>query len=324
MKPIHSMSRLTALFICILFFAQGCQNESRRKIFYINSYHDGYPSSDDIREGILETLNDEAVILEVFYMDTKRNPDPDMVAIKVREALEIIERFNPDLILASDDNAVDKLVVPHLQDLGHPIVFCGVNWSTDKYELKDNVTGMLEVLPLRECIQTIQRMNPDISSISVLSENSQSERNNRELLDTLYRNLGLEVEYRLVDDFAQWKAAFIELGASTDLIYMPTNGAIKNWDSEEARAFVEGNLNVPTITCDDFMMEYCVFGLTKVAREQGEWAAQTALDILNGQSPSEIPFAHNHRFNTCLNKKLGKLISFNLHEETKENVIVLE
>jgi ABC-type uncharacterized transport system substrate-binding protein len=156
----------------------------------------------------------------------------------------------------------------------------------------------------------------------VLSENSQSERNNRELLDTLYRNLGMEAEYRLVDDFDQWKSAFKELVVSSDLIYLPTNGAIRNWNRKEAIFFVEQNLKVPTITCDDFMMDYCVFGLTKDAKEQGEWAAQTALEILDGKSPSDIPYARNSRFNAFLNRKLAKAIGFNLLEEPEENFTV--
>jgi len=318
------MARLLALIAGILLFAPGCQNESQKKIFYINSYHDGYSSSDDIRDGVLETLKDQAVTLEVFYMDTKRNPEPELVAERVREALEKIDRFAPDLILVSDDNAVDKLVVPHLQDRGLPIVFCGVNWSAAKYGLRENVTGMLEVLPLRECIQAIQKLNPEVRRISVLSENSQSERNNRELLDTLYRNLGMEVGYRLVDDFDQWKSAFKELVAFSDLIYMPTNGAIRNWNRKEAIFFVEKNLKVPTITCDDFMMDYCVFGLTKDAKEQGEWAAQTALEILDGKSPSDIPYARNSRFNAFLNRKLAEIIGFNLLEEPEEKFRIWE
>jgi len=72
------------------------------------------------------------------------------------------------------------------------------------------------------------------------------------------------------------------------------------------------------------MMDYCVFGLTKDAREQGEWAAQTALEILDGKPPSDIPYTENRRFNTYLNRKLANAMGFNLIEEPKENFIVLE
>jgi hypothetical protein len=30
------------------------------------------------------------------------------------------------------------------------------------------------------------------------------------------------------------------------------------------------NIKIPIVTCDDFMMPFAVFGLTKVAKEQGD------------------------------------------------------
>lgn len=309
------ISKLNVIFFLSLLSLSSCGDHSTKRIFYINSYHDGYPSSDDIREGITEVLEGKDLKLEIFYLDSKQNPEEEMLCAKVNEALERIDKAEPDLIIASDDNAVGLLVSPHLQDRGIPIVFCGVNWSAEQYALGEQVTGMLEVMPLRETIQTIKNLNPDIKRIAVLSENSRSEQNNTRLLDTLYSNLGMKVEYHLVEDFEAWKEAFKKVSISTDLIYMPTNGAIANWDRQVAMAFVEDNLNVPTITCDDFMMDYCVFGLTKVATEQGRWAAETALRILNGTLPSEIPVTRNSQFQAYLNERLARVMGFNLLEE---------
>lgn len=135
------------------------------------------------------------------------------------------------------------------------------------------------------------------------------------LLDTLYKNLGLEVKYSLADNFDTWKQYFLEANKNADLIYMPTNGAIKNWDKAEAEKFVDENLKIPAVTCDDFMMPYAVFGLTKVAKEQGEWAAKTALEILSGKKPNEIPYAKNVQTRALLNTKLAKKIDFKISEE---------
>jgi hypothetical protein len=82
------------------------------------------------------------------------------------------------------------------------------------------------------------------------------------------------VEYRLVDAFEQWKATIPEIFPATDIIYLPTNGAIRHWDREEA----------------------------------------IALDILRGMPPSSIPYTRNSRFRTFLNRKLAGRIGFDLHE----------
>ncbi len=324
MKTPHLINNLLTISLFSFLVYSSCTSVEKQKILFINSYHDGYPSSDDITAGILEILEGKDVNLEIFYLDSKRYPENEKLGVEVEKAVKKMEEWPPDLVIASDDNAVGLVVKPYLDNAEIPVVFCGVNWSADRYELGGNVTGMLEVLPLRECIQTITNLNPDIRRIAVLSENSQSERNNMELLDTLYSNMNLVVEYRLVDDFEQWKQAFKELSVSSDLIYMPTNGAIRNWDREEAMALVKENIHVPTITCDDFMMDYCVFGLTKVAKEQGVWAATTALDILNGTPPSDIPYTKNSQWRAYLNQGLADVLGFSLSEEPEGAFTILE
>lgn len=309
------LKALPVITIAGIIILTSCSPEEKDKILYINSYHDGYPSSDDISEGIHEILDEKNVELQIFYMDSKRNPGKEDLALKVKEALALIDDFSPDLVIASDDNAAGLIVSPYLNNGEIPVVFCGVNWSADQYGFGGNVTGMLEVYPLRECIQTIKEMNTEIRRMAILSENTQSEKNNTELLDTLYLNMGMEPEYHMVDDFNQWKEAFKELSSSSDLIYMPTNGAIRDWNREEAISFIEKNLKVPVITCDDFMMDYCVFGLTKEAKEQGEWSAETALRILGGTDPASIPYTRCSRWHAYLNQKLASIIDFKLKDE---------
>jgi ABC-type uncharacterized transport system substrate-binding protein len=67
---------------------------------------------------------------------------------------------------------------------------------------------------------------------------------------------------------------------------------------------------VPVFTCDDFMMVYAVFGLTKIAKEQGEWAARTALQILDGQSPAQIPVTRNTQTAAWINPLLAESAGF--------------
>jgi ABC-type uncharacterized transport system substrate-binding protein len=254
----------------------------------------------------------ESIQLESFFLDSKRNPSPETIKQNVEFALEQIEHFNPDLIIASDDDAVKYLVVPHFKGREIPVVFCGVNWSAKQYGLPaQNVTGMLEVLPLRENLAQIKKFNPEAVKMLILSENSTSEQNNKVLLDTLFRSAGFEPEYHLVNEFSEWKTAFIAANRNFDLIYLPTNGSIKNWDKAEAIEIVSQNITVPVITCDDFMMPYCVFGMTKVASEQGQWAAKTALEVLNGKSIVEIPLSRNIKSKVFRNQKLAAKIGFN-------------
>lgn len=303
------------IFLVILLLFSACQKPPKR-VFYVNSYHQGYPPSDEVFAAIRQVFDSvQGIQLESFFLDSKRNPSPENISEKMTLALEQIQKFKPDLIIASDDDAVKYLVVPHLKGKEIPVVFCGVNWSAAQYGLPaPNVTGMLEVLPLKENLQQIKLFNPEARKMLILSENSTSEQNNKVLLDTLFRSEGFEPEYTLVNEFAEWKTAFIAANQTFDLIYLPTNGSIKNWDKTEAVETVSQNIKVPIITCDDFMMPYCVFGMTKVAAEQGEWAAKSALKILEGKPIGEIPLTRNKKSTVWLNQKLAKKIGFKSNE----------
>jgi ABC-type uncharacterized transport system substrate-binding protein len=53
------------------------------------------------------------------------------------------------------------------------------------------------------------------------------------------------------------------------------------------------------------MMPYAMIGMAKSAEEQGIWAAQTALRILGGTSPSSIEITRNKKEDLMLNVKIA-------------------
>ena len=293
----------------------GCSNQ-QSLVFYINSYHEGYGSSDDITEGIQETLTEAGVNLEIFYMDTKRQNSPEYLEEITAQALQRINELKPAVIIASDDNAVKYVVAPHFKEGDIPVVFCGVNWSCDQYGLPTaNVTGMLEVLPLDTAFITLKAMYPDAQNLTILSEHSQSEQKNKEILDPLYKSYAFEPTYALVGNYSDWKTAYTRANQEADLIFFVTNGAIKNWNEADAMAHIQQTIKTPIFTADDFVMDYAVFGFTKVAKEQGVWASQAALTILAGTSPADIPVTKNQQAETYLNETLAEQLGVKIPNE---------
>jgi Gnt-I system high-affinity gluconate transporter/Gnt-II system L-idonate transporter len=281
------------------------------RVFYLNSYHQGYASSDDAMAAIREILGREGVALQVEFMDAKHHPADAELRHRADEVMASLRRFRPNLLIASDDDAVKYVLAPYYRDGPIPAVFCGVNWSAKQYGLPTaNVTGMLEVVPIEETLRQIQQVRPSTRRLCVLSENSTSERSNRELLDPKYKALGLDPQYVLVDNFEEWKRAFVAAQRASDVVYLPTNGGIGGWDAAAATEWVRSNIRKPVVTCDDFMMPYAVFGLTKVAREQGEWAAHAALAILHGKRPADIPMVPNQQTRCFQNPTLADRIGF--------------
>ena len=133
---------LLALFLIGL-HSCGLQEIEKKKVVYVNSYHRGFPPSDQITEGVFEKLPADSFEIIAHFMDTKRNPSEEYIKKRAAEILDSINNENPDLLIVSDDNAVKYLVVPNFQDNPMPIVFCGVNWTAEQYDLSHcNITGI--------------------------------------------------------------------------------------------------------------------------------------------------------------------------------------
>lgn len=116
-------------------------SKAKKKVLLVNSYHKGYFWTDGITDAILESFgaivdthgavdnSKSKVILNITYMDTKRNSSEEYkkkTAISVKER---IDSWQPDLVITTDDNAAKYLIVPYFKNTDLPFVFCGVNWD---------------------------------------------------------------------------------------------------------------------------------------------------------------------------------------------------
>ena len=246
-----------------------------------------------------------------FYMDTKRNNSVKYIENKAKTLFDSIVLLNPEILVVSDDNAVKYLVEPNLSQLAMPIVFCGVNWTDKNYHLPHNkVTGIIEILPVADAVHLLKVYYPSAKKLLVLNENTTTSRKEVEILDTLFQDLGLSATFKLVDNFQDWKTAFTDGNTEFDVIYFSTNAAIKHLNKNEAKEFIESNIKVPVFTCEDFMMPYAVFGITKIAEEHVIWAAATVKRILLGIRIEEIPVTKNKQSNKWFNPVMAEKIQF--------------
>lgn len=307
------LSVLTASSIIYLLILQACENPENIKprVFILNSYHPGYGSSDDIMQGIRENLDTARADFTIFYMDTKRKPAVEYDSI-AHLALQAIQQYDPDIILATDDNAVKYVIEPYFKGKEISVLFAGVNWSAEAYGLPTkNITGMLEVIPVGTALDTLLNYYPQSKNIAIISEKSNSAYKDTINLQPFFEKRNLESSYFFSADFQAWKEDFIQVNQNYDLVYFPTNGAIANWKDDEASQFVQDNISTMVFTCDDFMMPYAVFGLTKIAQEQGEWLASTTNKLLSGElTIAEVDMTRNHQSKLWLNNDLAKKISF--------------
>lgn len=277
-----------------------------RKILWVSSYHEGYEANDDIERGVRACLKDRAVQLQVVHMDTKRNDSEDFGAQAGLRAFAMVKEFSPDVVIASDDNAQKYLVVPYLLNTGIPIVFCGVNWDASIYGYPAiNVTGMVEV-DLIELFEHLQRYAKG-TRIGYLSGNVETERKVVDIYN--HRFFKGTMKSYLVTSMDEFKTAFLKAQEEVDMLYISNYTGIKDWDRIEAELFLSRHTRIPTGSHHGFMAPYVVFVVAKRMEEHGTYAATTALRILEGVSPAEIPLSENCQAELILNLRLARTAS---------------
>ncbi len=308
-----------AAIVCLqtLLFLSGC-GESPRRILYINSDHEGYAPSDEKMLAVQQAVAARPdIVLKIFFLDAQRQRDEKHLEARVREALETVEEFNPDVLIAADDDAVKHVIAPHFRKGRIPVVFCGVDWTCQQYGLPTaQVTGMLEVPPVRETVHALRDNVPSVRNCFVLSGNSVSDRKNARTLETLLRGEGLHSETILVKDFDEWKRHFDAANNTADAVFLPSMGGIDGWDDTKAYEFVFRTIRKPVFTCERSMMRFAVFGFTMVESEQGQWAVRTALEILSGKSPVDFSVAVNRETRGYINPVLAARIELEFKPET--------
>ena len=294
-----------ALVACIV-LGLALPAQAARRVLYVDSYHQGFPWSDGITEAVKSTLNGNDVTLRIHRMDTKRNGSETYkknAALKVRE---VIVEFRPDVVIASDDNASKYLIMPYYKDARLPFVFCGVNYSADAYGFPfSNVTGMVELPPAIKLIYSLKHFTR-IIKVGYLASDTLTERKDGSFTK---RDVREEFVESYVKTFSQWKSEFNRLQDEVDVLIVGNNGGIKGWDDDAARRFAEENTRIVTGCLLDWLAPCAFLGATRSATEQGAYAANTALKILNGTSPSSIPITGNVQANIIINMKIAKKLN---------------
>lgn len=275
-----------------------------KKILWVDSYHEGYEWSDGIERGIRGVLEGKGVELRIFRMDTKRKSSEEAKKVAGMAAKAEVNVFQPDLVIASDDNAQSHFVVPFLKNTSLPVVFCGVNWDASIYGYPcENITGMVEVDLVEETVRVVRPyMKGD--RVGYLSGTDETEKKIVEAYNR--RFFGGTMKVALVTTFAEFQEKFLEFQKEVDLIFLRNNASIQGWDAELAKAFLLEHTVIPTATSNEWMAPFVAVCMARLGEEQGEWAAQAALQILGGAKPSEIPIAENRKAKLIVNLKMAK------------------
>jgi ABC-type uncharacterized transport system substrate-binding protein len=289
----------SSLFLSMLVVPSTASSGANRCL-YVSSYHRGYAWSDGVEQGLRKVLTGHCEIRQID-MDTKRNKSAEFKQSAAAAVKREIESWKPDVVIVSDDNAAKYVVKEYYRDADTPFVFSGVNWTVKEYGFPySNVTGIIEVAPLEVMLNHAVKYSGGAKNAIYLGADTLTEKKNLDRVTSASNKLGIELRGILVSDASEWKSQY-QAAQEADFIVMGSYSGISGWDKVELAAFAVEHARKLTVTSHDWMMPFSTIGFTKIPQEHGEWAAHTAIEILKGKSPGEIPIVANRDWDLWLN-----------------------
>lgn len=215
-----------------------------------------------------------------------------------------LEEFNPDIVIASDDNAQEYLVAPFLKNSALPVVFCGVNWDAGMYGYPvSNITGMIEVDQIEDMMDILKKYAKG-SRVGYLSGDLATGRKQIQIYNEKFFN-GQMKSY-LVSTQAELEEKYIQAQKEVDILIFSNYIGISDWDAAATTQLVQKHTTIPTGSFGSFMANWVVCTLAKSPEEQGRYAATTSLKILSGQPLDSLPSTTNKQSQLTINLQLAR------------------
>jgi ABC-type uncharacterized transport system substrate-binding protein len=294
---------------------------ARKRVFWLDSYDPTNQWTAELGEAIETTLSGRDLDLRIHHMDTKRNKSEAYIKQAAKKAVEMIKDYNPDVVIASEDDASKYVVEPYFKNASIPFVFCGVNHSGERYGYPyKNATGVVELDPIPKLIFALSRFH-FVDKVGYLAEDGTSARINGGVYKTQTRFSC--VEY-YVNSMREWQKSYRDAQNEVDILIIGNVSAIKDWSGEAAMKTIMSESRIPTGCVLEFMTPYTFIGCIKLASEQGHLAAETALRILDGVPAGSIPIGEPMDGKLIVNLEIAKALGIKVPKSysDKANIII--
>lgn len=298
----HSLGM--ALVASLLFSAVACSQESTSetahtyKILNVMSYHSPWRWTDGQLEGFKKAMSGLKTEYRVFQMNAKNNNSTEALEQMGRDAIALIADWKPDLVYATDDEALEY-VVRHFAGSTLPFVFSGVNKTPRDHGLEGapNVSGVLEEEHFVESLNLLMAIAPGVHRVAVVfDESTMWEPVRRRMKEKISQVPGIEiVSWDTVLTFQEYKHKIAAYPSRADAIaligifnFKDEQG--KNVPYQQVLKWTAENSRLPDFS---FWIDRVNYGtlcaVTVSELEQGMAAGRIARAILaEGRSPASF------------------------------------
>lgn len=330
------------VFLCVLGETAAAE---KFRIYVVSSYHKEYLWSQDTSAGVCDALlqanlfetqeqvkefkdqdflENTAMVIKKSWMDTKRKYGKEEIADAVDRIIKDINDFKPDIILLGDDNAANYIGNQFI-DTDVPVVFWGINGLPVKYGLLEsvekpghNVTGVYQAGYLKENVEYLKKLLPEIKTMAVLSDDSETGRSKAKEIEQLSKNNMLPLEIKeivITNSFSEWKQAALRLADEADSFFILNHNTLKDDAGQPVDQLLVGRWYLEHIKKPDcahekqFAQEGILLVVDDSGYKQGFEAMQIGLSILKeGRNPADIPVQAPARGPIIINRQRAKML----------------
>lgn len=264
----------------------------KKNILLLHSYSASNPWSRSISEGIEEQFAqaDLDYTLHIEFMDTKRYSDKGYLNLLARLFTVKYGSMDLDMIIVSDDNAYNFLLIQHKQLFKSvPVVFCGVNnLNQPQAALSENITGIVESYDVAGTLQLGLTLFPKTTGIFVINDDSVSGIANstkaQAVIEQLPLPLNIEHSGALSMQELQLKLKTLDNNTLVLLGAFTTDKNNKRFTFSESAKLITESSARPVLSFWDFYLNHGILGgAITSGHEQGKAAAALAISILTGK-----------------------------------------
>jgi signal transduction histidine kinase/CheY-like chemotaxis protein/ABC-type uncharacterized transport system substrate-binding protein len=272
--------------------------EQNKHVLIINSYHKGYPWTDNTLAGIESVLKDgkSNIELHVEFMDTKRVVDRNHFN---RLFLYYRSKFNQvkfNLIIVADNDAFN-FVLRYRDSLfpGIPVVFCGVNALNEilRQKAPPLLTGVVEHYDMQATLETALKLHPNAKEIIAVSNGTSIGALKKRLFNDAMAAMGKNLKSSVIDDpiLADFESLIKERSKGSIVLllgsFMEKSGTPV---PVEVSTPVLAKYGVPLYGVMEHFLGYGIIGGKLISGyHQGVLAAQMGLKILQGELFDRVP-----------------------------------
>ncbi len=313
---------LSIAVILVLLLAVSVQGKNR--ILVVHSYFDDFDWVRGVNKGIRENTGPN-LELRFFYMDTTRHPDLEWKQKAGRQAAELLKRYQPQVVIAVDDNAQNYFAHCYAGKSPIQFVFCGVNAEPQKYGYPAvNVTGILERTYTAQVLGLLKRIRPEIINIAWVSDHSPTAIGVRERVKKLARLKKLPlniVSYSQPVTFEQWRTtiSIVHRDPGVQALLIPLYHTVigknqgQSMNPAQVMAWTLQKTNKPIIGLWPFSTDdgaLCAVAVDPC--EHGKVAALMAGQILAGKKAGDMPIVTNLNGYVILNLKTASKLGIDI------------